>query len=125
MRFARNHVPGLFLSVLFCLGLADAARAACPGQTQMELNECAAIDYKAADAELNAAWGATKSFYDGIGHGQDLLTAQRNWIAFRDANCEAEAALYEGGSIQPLIYSTCLTRLTRRRTEDLKQMNGY
>ncbi|OWU68731.1 hypothetical protein ATO3_23585 [Marinibacterium profundimaris] len=107
------------------LCLPAMAQAACPGDTQVEMNECAAAEYKAADAELNAAWKPAKAFFDEAGHGEDLLKAQRAWIAFRDANCQAEAAPYTTGSIQPLVFSSCMERLTRQRTEDLKQMTGY
>jgi uncharacterized protein YecT (DUF1311 family) len=98
---------------------AQAANAACPGQTQMEMNECAVLEYQAADAALNAQWANAKSHMDGSGLGDVLLDAQRKWIAFRDAACAAEAAPYAGGSIQPLIYYSCATRLTRARTQDL------
>ncbi|QEW22459.1 hypothetical protein LA6_004683 [Marinibacterium anthonyi] len=113
------------LASLVLLALPVTAQAACPGDTQIELNECAAADYKTADAELNTAWKPAKAFFDQIGHGDALLAAQRQWIAFRDAACQAEILPYDGGSIQPLIYSTCMTRITRQRTEDLKQLTGY
>ncbi len=112
MRFAFS-----FAGILF----AGMAQAACPGVTQMEMNNCAATEYQTTDAALNAAWGPAKSFMDGIGQGAVLLDAQRKWIAFRDAACTAEAAPYEGGSIQPLVYYSCATRLTRARTQDLGQ----
>ncbi|MAC77179.1 MAG: urease [Rhodobacteraceae bacterium] len=110
------------LASLVLLALPVTAQAACPGDTQIELNECAAADYKTADAELNAVWKRAKAYYDRIGHGGDLLDAQRKWLAFRDATCQVEIMPYDGGSIQPLIYSSCLTRTTRHRTEDLTQM---
>jgi uncharacterized protein YecT (DUF1311 family) len=88
----------------------------------MELNQCAATEYGRADAALNAAWGPTKAFADGIGVGAQLLDAQRKWIAFRDAACLAEADQFAGGSIRPLVWYSCLTRLTQRRTEDLLNM---
>ena len=113
MRFALSLVFGL---------MGSAALAACPGQSQLEMNECAAADYQRADAALNAAWGPAKSFADNAGTGGQLLDAQRKWIAFRDAACLAEADLFRGGSIRPLIWYTCLTRLTQRRTEDLLNM---
>lgn len=110
MRFALSLVFGL---------LCSGAMAACPGQTQSEMNDCAAADYQRADAALNAAWGPAKSYAESAGIGAQLLDAQRKWIAFRDAACLAEADLFAGGLIRPLMWFTCLTRLTQRRTEDL------
>ncbi len=100
--------------------MAGAAQAACPGDTQFEMNECAATDFQNADTQLNATWEQAKVYMDGIGQGAALLDAQRKWLAFRDAACAAEIAPYEGGSIQPLILWTCLARLTQARTEDLR-----
>lgn len=102
------------------INLAGMAQAACPGQTQLEMNDCAQAEYIRADAQLNAVWDQAKSAMDGLGHGDVLLDAQRKWLAFRDAACAAEVSPYEGGSIQPLIAYTCLTRLTLARSQDLE-----
>lgn len=109
-------VSALALALAFA---ASAAAAACPGQSQLEMNQCAEADFQQADAALNAAWGPAKSFMDGLGQGDTLLDAQRKWLAFRDAACTAELAPYAGGSIQPLVWFSCLARLTRSRTQDL------
>lgn len=111
-----------FASSVLLMLLSGTAGAACPGQTQMELNQCAAAEYQRADAMLNAAWGPTKSFMDDIGHGGLLLDAQRKWLAFRDAACAAETAPFAGGSIQPMIWFSCMTRLTQARTQDLYEL---
>ena len=111
MRFACSLVLVLW---------SGAAMANCQGQTQLDMNACAAARYAAADAQLNAAWPAAKGYMDGIGAGATLLDAQRKWLAFRDANCTAESAPYAGGSIQPLVWYGCLERLTLARTRDLQ-----
>ncbi len=99
-----------------------AAHAACPGNTQLEMNDCAAAEFQQADGQLNAVWPQVKGYMDSIGQGAVLLDAQRKWIPFRDAACTAEIAPYAGGSIQPLIWYSCLTRLTRVRTFDLQEL---
>jgi len=50
-----------------------------------------------------------------------LVTAQKNWIRFRDSKCDFEKEEYNGGSIQPLIHYTCLTECTEDRIKDLKR----
>lgn len=100
--------------------LAGTASAACPGQTQLEMNDCAKLEFVQADEQLNAAWNQAKAAMDGLGYGDMLLDAQRKWLAYRDAACAAEVSPYEGGSIQPLIAYSCLTRLTRARSQDLE-----
>ncbi len=49
----------------------------------------------------------------------DLRTAQRAWIAFRDADCRQEVNLWSDGSIARMIGPECLMRHTALRTLDL------
>jgi uncharacterized protein YecT (DUF1311 family) len=110
----------LLLPLTFC-----GARAADPdvdcknAVTQMDMNICADKDFQKADAILNKDYkDATK---DLDARTLDLLRkAQRAWIAFRDTECTYETAGSEGGSIQPMEYSLCLTRLTQMRSKELK-----
>ena len=51
-----------------------------------------------------------------------LVNAQRAWIAYRDAECNFSSANAEGGSVYPMVVSTCLDDLTKARTDTLK---GY
>ena len=51
----------------------------------------------AADAKLNATYEQLRGKFD-IADAQRLVAAQRLWIQYRDANCVAERALYEGGT---------------------------
>lgn len=88
--------------------------------TQSEMNQCAGLNYQAADDELNAVWRDLRE-RRGEGHSWDpILEAQQLWIPFRDAHCESVAAPYEGGSIQPLIRSSCLADVTEQRTAQLR-----
>ncbi|MEL6885152.1 MAG: lysozyme inhibitor LprI family protein [Pseudomonadota bacterium] len=106
-------------SAMFVLA-AGAAQAACPGQNQLEMNDCAAARYAQADAQLNAVWPGVKGYMDSLGAGAALLDAQRKWLAYRDATCTSEITPYAGGSIRPLIWYTCLERVTRVRTDELQ-----
>jgi len=87
-------------------------------KTQLEINECMAAAYKAADAELNSLYSSLQG-KPGAPTSEKLRAAQRAWLKYRDANCDAEAELYEGGSIRPAIYSGCLERVTRARIAEL------
>ena len=108
------------LAISLAVFLGAEAAMACPVEikTQMDIDECAAADYQRADAALNAAWGPVKAHIDSYGDGAKLLDAQRKWIAFRDAACEAESSVWGISGWRMIMYS-CLARLTRRRTEDL------
>lgn len=111
-------------------GLGAEERPDCiDPQTQMEMTYCAGVDYEKADAGLNAIWpdivAAAKSKDEYVAEqveGTDVPTtlealrsAQRAWIKFRDAQCEYEAYQVFGGSMQPMVGSMCLARLTRER----------
>ncbi|ANB34347.1 uncharacterized protein YecT (DUF1311 family) [Rhodovulum sulfidophilum] len=117
-----RHLAVTLAALLACGGLPGTALAACPGNTQLEINDCAASAYRDADAQLNAVWPAARAAAAASGADGLLLDAQRKWIAFRDAACAAEAAQYRGGSIQPLVHADCLRRLTDRRTADLRAL---
>ena len=89
-------------------------------KVQMELNYCADRDFQAADKKLNAVYRKLLDASDG--REKELLkTAERNWIAYRDSECVYETANSEGGSIQPMEYSECLTQKTEARVKELQQ----
>ncbi len=90
--------------------------------TQSDMNACAYQDYQAADEALNEtyAWAMKRARAYENGSDTALRTAQRAWIPYRDAACAAEAKLYEGGSIRPLIEYSCLATLTKRRSDDMR-----
>ena len=99
--------------------------------TQFDMTECAGRDYEEADAELNVQYKATrkvlaerdKDITDGSqSAAESLLTAQRAWIAYRDAQCETEGLQAQGGTMQPMLVSACLANLTTKRSEELKQL---
>ncbi|RUX30801.1 lysozyme inhibitor LprI family protein [Mesorhizobium sp. M2A.F.Ca.ET.042.01.1.1] len=86
--------------------------------SQSMLNICADADYQAAGARLNAAYKNIVSSNDQASN-KLLQTAQRAWIAFRDAECAYSTADSEGGSIHPMEVSQCLTKVTIERTKQL------
>jgi uncharacterized protein YecT (DUF1311 family) len=88
-------------------------------QSQTEMNICWGKEYKAADAQLNAAY---REFFAKLSPEEtaQLKTVQLAWIKFRDANCEFVADQYKGGSIRPMIAAMCLADVTRARTSELK-----
>ncbi|MEQ8367703.1 MAG: lysozyme inhibitor LprI family protein [Roseicyclus sp.] len=90
---------------------------------QQGINLCLAAEYERADADLNAVYQAARA---GTGETMSSLLrdAQRAWIPFRDAACEAEAEYMRGGSGEPMMRFSCLIRLTKARTDDLRAFAG-
>ena len=90
----------------------NGALAACPGNTQMEMNQCAANDYRSADRDLNA-------FYSKLEKSKELVSAERAWITYRDAECAYQVKAVEGGSMAPMVQALCLADLTKQRLKQL------
>ena len=86
-------------------------------QSQAEMNLCASTRFKAADAELDRVYNRLMT---KVGGDAKLKAAEVSWLKYRDDNCDYEASQYEGGSIKPLIYSSCLERMTKARTAELR-----
>jgi len=90
-------------------------------ETQLEMNVCSAQQYRLEDAKLNKNYKELVRKLDPS-EKQRLKAVQLSWIKFRDLQCEFEASKYEGGSIQPLVRSSCLTQMTKQRNKDLRAM---
>jgi len=88
-------------------------------QTQFEMNQCAARDYRAADAILNQTYQRLVAMLDDEEKAQ-LKEAQTAWIKYRDANCEFVGDQYKGGTMRPMIAALCLADVTKRRTTELR-----
>jgi uncharacterized protein YecT (DUF1311 family) len=109
----------------------DGAVNCAEAVTQVDMTYCADRAWKLADEDLNLAYGFAQTMMKQIdaalpqdqrGAEQALREAQRAWIAFRDAGCKAEAYRVAGGSMQPMVVATCLERVTRARTEELRML---
>jgi uncharacterized protein YecT (DUF1311 family) len=91
-------------------------------QSQAEVNMCAGEKFKAADAELNRVYKRLVSkLADDEGQREKLKAAETAWLKYRDDNCEYEASFFDGGSMRPLILSSCFERMTKARTAELKE----
>jgi uncharacterized protein YecT (DUF1311 family) len=120
-------IVGAFSLAVLLLGATSNTLAAADctdPQTQRDMTNCAAQEFTYADQDLNDTYQI--AINDWLGgrqteNGHALLTAQRAWLAYRDAQCTAEAAMFQGGSMQPMVFHLCLTNLTRARTETIRR----
>lgn len=112
----------LVVMVALAAGAAAAEQTNCDTtMAQQGMNLCADRAFLAADAELNDAHADAVSCAQVVGGEAEALlrVAQRAWVPFRDAACKAEAYVFDGGSMQPMIFSYCLARLTEVRRAEL------
>ena len=111
----------------FAFGYASAQDVTCnDAGNQLELNACAADEFKRADAELNEAYAALLHKERGdLAFIEKLRAAQRAWLEFREAEVEATYACNEEnpracwGSMLPMSISAYKAKLTRERTARL------
>jgi uncharacterized protein YecT (DUF1311 family) len=94
---------------------------------QSEMNHCADLDARQADADLNRVYGELlsklKSDENAI---KKLRAAQRARLAFRDARLQelypATDKQAEYGSMYPMCYAQVATAMTKERTTQLRRM---
>jgi len=91
----------------------------CPGESNMELLQCAGGINSREDARLNRAYKAALARLPPP-RRQALRVAQRRWIKDRDARCQPE---FDGGGAQAGVYGTaCVADMTHDRALALEQI---
>ncbi len=93
----------------------------CPNAvTTLDMAQCFSKAKASSDEKLTALYTKVLSKLDGDDSNR-LTKVQRLWSQYREANCSAERALYQGGSAAPVVYLACLDAMTRARTKELRQ----
>jgi uncharacterized protein YecT (DUF1311 family) len=82
---------------------------------------CFVAESQSADKELNSFLGQIQKVLNAANQDR-LQLAQRLWVQYRQANCEAERSLYDRGSAAPMVYYACLAADTRHRISELNTM---
>lgn len=117
--FIRNlFIFGLCLALLLAPSFANECDTAI---AQSQIDACAALELKQADAQLNEAYGELKARYTKLGKVQGkLVEAQRAWLKFRDAECALTVFPNLGTTVETMVRSQCLATLTRQRLSDIR-----
>ena len=93
----------------------------CPGDAeQAEINACLNRAFTRADAALNRQWEETLRARAAA--AEQLRTAQRAWLAYRDAQCASATPAVASADIQASEQTLCRTRLTEARTHELADL---
>lgn len=111
-----------------CVGqpAAACAKAQLPPDTTVAISQCLMAEAAAWDVLLNREYKTARqnlAHVDGV--TDTLLTAQRAWIALRDADCTVAYDKYGGGSMRAISAADCQLRHTARRTFDLHNLGGF
>ncbi|MDE1157919.1 MAG: lysozyme inhibitor LprI family protein [Neorhizobium sp.] len=104
----------------------DCAQA----ETQTDMTLCAGQDLELADKALNQQYRVTRdamrkrdadAVADKAAGAEDaLVTAQRAWVNYRDAQCTSFGFQAHGGTMEPMLVAQCKADLSRNRTQALK-----
>jgi uncharacterized protein YecT (DUF1311 family) len=113
----------VLLLAFLTFATANVAKAQCEDvKSTLPINECFAKELKKADAEVNKIYRATLKQLQPDDAAL-LRKAQRAWLAYRDAQWEAEYALWGGSTGGPAARMSCKLELTRQRAAEIK--NSY
>jgi len=114
----------VLIAAMTLAGLSAAQAVDCDNaEDQATMNACADMALKASDARLNQTYRTiTTRLADDPDLTKQLVSAQRAWIAFRDAECSFRSSGASGGSAYPMVYNTCLDGLTKTRLDELKAL---
>ena len=100
---------------------AELRGAECPGDAeQAQINACLNREFSRADAALNRQWQAILTARPA--GAERLRTAQRAWIAYRDAHCESAVPSVASAEIVESERLLCRTRMTEARTHELADL---
>ncbi len=129
---SRKLIVHFVASLLFTLSFLIVAATPCRAQHMNEpdspcagvavtsdLVSCLSTAKDASDAKLNSVYQSIRKRLEGEDSSR-LVEAQRIWIKYRDANCSAERALYEGGTAKYPAFLACVEAMTRTRTKELQ-----
>lgn len=100
--------------------------------TQSDMTRCEIRRFEGADRAMNRQWKVTLAEMrtadrspsgDGRpGYADQLLAAQRAWLAYRDAHCRSDGYRMRGGSAEPMLVAGCRAELTEARTKQLASL---
>ena len=108
-------------SMLMMLLISSSSFADCKKpMSQWEMNECAYLEYKEVDKELNDVYKQLMSKLD-TNEKEKLKIEQRKWIVFRDDSAK-ESILDISGTMASGIYSSSLAHHTKNRIKELKAL---
>lgn len=121
------------LSKLLCIAaasftmIANAQQPVCHNDgSGVDAAACAHEDFVRADAQLNDAYQAALNMFGADSERADaraaLVAAQREWIRFRDADCQVQDRIFQHGTMREATVQSCLRDLTEQRTKELKQL---
>ncbi|MBN2740250.1 MAG: DUF1311 domain-containing protein [Rhodobacteraceae bacterium] len=118
---AKDSHPG-------CIGdAANACQSQPGGDTTLGISACLQGEAQVWDDILNAQYKGVRADLlkqGGTALSDQLLDAQRAWIAFRDADCGLIYSVWADGSIRTVMASSCYLDKTAQRALELRDLGS-
>lgn len=114
------HPKGDMPSVLSLTGVLKMVSGDCSDAlSQKSMNDCTQQNYQREDGLLEKNVAQILTQLDASGQ-HSFKSVQQAWFQFRKQQCNFDASRYEGGSMEPMVYATCMADLTQQRNKQLK-----
>lgn len=123
MKMSLRKLPVVIQIAAACVAVTSHAQIPVCREngTSQDSAVCAHQDHVKADARLNDAYRAALNRLNADAKAA-LVTAQRDWIKYRDADCEVQDRIFQNGTMRDAIVESCLKELTEQRTRELEQI---
>jgi uncharacterized protein YecT (DUF1311 family) len=121
----KHYLAGLALACPLPLAVADdytAAYGQCmdKASSTLAMSECIKAETQVQDQRLNRVYKQLMGKLDA-GQQKRLRDVQRQWMAYRDGNCQFHVQT-SGGTMAQLEGSTCVMDMTRDRAAELDRV---
>jgi uncharacterized protein YecT (DUF1311 family) len=87
----------------------------------VEIRECTRKELEFQNKRLNQAYSVLMKTADDTVKTK-MKAAQREWMKYRDAECELEGVV-AGGTLEALVIDSCHLTFTERRASELEKLN--
>ncbi|WP_043649915.1 lysozyme inhibitor LprI family protein [Chitinilyticum litopenaei] len=120
-------------AVLLCIGAAPAWALDCQkAVTTPEIEQCARSAQEKTEQKLNAVYRSVLKQIDALSKNPDtpeqaglkkqFVDAQRLWVKFREADCQAVYTYWSGGSVRGTMYLGCMQARAEQRISELQEL---
>jgi len=123
----------LICAVLLLASGRAAALDCANALTTPDINECASVEQKKVEARLNTTYKTVLAYLDhadpiikddAASAKLKLIEAQRAWIKFREADCQAQYEFNASGTIRTVLWISCMQAHAEQRTRDLESFSS-
>ncbi|MHB1087815.1 MAG: lysozyme inhibitor LprI family protein [Acidimicrobiales bacterium] len=94
---------------------------ACNQSTTIGLEGCAEHQIVALDAQINALRRHVFTSLTSTSARRNFVDAEVSWSAYRSSLCLSESSVYQGGTLAPVAYATCVVQGDRRHVVALRE----